>query len=71
MQSPGEIEEENSFQSEEDGLAWDMQLFLGQWQWMRRGWRQPQELQWGRRESKRTSETPPGTWFGGAQKGSL
>ena len=25
----------------------------------------------GRKESRRTSETPPGTWLNGAQKGSL
>ena len=36
------------------------------WQWRRK----PQEVQWGRKESRRTSETPPGTWHGGAQKGS-
>ena len=38
---------------------------------MRRGWRQPQEIQQMRKESKRTSETPPTTWLGGAQWGSL
>ena len=64
-------EEENQCQSEEGALAWDRQLCLGQWQWTRRGWRQPQEVQWGRKESKRTSETPSGTWLGGAQRGSL
>ena len=30
-----------------------------------------QEFQPGRKESKRTSETPQGTWLGGAQRGSL
>ena len=28
----------------------DRQLSLGQWQWMRRGWRQPQEIPRGRYE---------------------
>ena len=37
----------------------------------RKGWRQPQEAQWRRKESKRTSETLPGTWHGEAQRGSL
>ena len=37
----------------------------------RRGWRQPQEIQRERKESKRTSEIPQGTWLGGAQRGSL
>ena len=32
---------------------------------------QSQEIQWGRRESRRTSETPQGMWFGGAQKSSF
>ena len=50
-------------------LAWDRQLC--QWQWTRRGWRQPQEVQQERKESKRTSEIPQGTWHGGAQRGSL
>ena len=44
---------------------------MGQKQWMRKDWRQPQEIQRERKESKRTSETPQGTWFGGAQRGSL
>ena len=47
-------------------FSMDRQLCLGQWQWMRRGWRQPQEIQRERKESKRTSETPQGTWLGGA-----
>ena len=38
---------------------------------MRRGWRKPQEIQQVRKESKRKSETPPSTWLGGAQRGSL
>ena len=41
----GKCEEENSCQSEEGALAWDRQLCLGQWQWTRRGWRQPHEIQ--------------------------
>ena len=32
---------------------------------------QPHEIQCGRKESKRTSETPQGMWLGGARKGSL
>ena len=60
------IEEENPCQSEEGALAWDRQLCLDQWRWARRGWRQPQEIQRERRESKRTSETPQSTWLGGA-----
>ena len=31
----------------------------------------PQEVQRERKESRRTSETSPGTWLDGAQKGSL
>ena len=38
-------EEKNPCQSEEGALAWDKQLCLGQWQWRRRGWRQPHEIQ--------------------------
>ena len=49
--------------SEEDALARDRQLCLGQWQWMRKGWRQPQEIPRERKESKRTSETPQGIWL--------
>ena len=64
-------EEENPCQSEEDALAWDRQLCLDQWRWMRRGWRHPQGIQQERRESKRTSETPQSTWLGVAQLGSL
>ena len=64
-------DEENPCKSEVGALAWDRQLCLGQWQWTRRGWRQPQEIQRERKESKRTSETPLGTWLGGAQKGRL
>ena len=30
-------EEENPYQSEEDALAWDWQLCLGQWQWTKKG----------------------------------
>ena len=32
---------------------------------------QLQETQWGRKRSKRTSETPQGTWLGGTREGSL
>ena len=39
-------------------LTWDRQLCLGQWQWTRRDWRQPQVVQWERKENRRTSETP-------------
>ena len=39
--------------------------------WTRRGWTQLQEIQRERKESKRTSETPQGTWLGGAQRGKL
>ena len=63
--------EENPCQSEEDALAWDRQLCLGQWQWRWRGWRQPQEIPRERKQSKRTSSNPQGTWFCGAQRGSL
>ena len=34
-------------------------------------WRQPQEIQKERKESRRMSETPQGMWLGGAQKDSL
>ena len=54
-------EEENPCQSEEDALAWNRQLCLGQWQWTRKGWRQLHGIQQERKESKRTSETPQGT----------
>ena len=64
-------EEENPCQSEEGALAWDRKLCLDQWRRTRRGWRQPQEIQQVRKESKRTSETPQGTWLGGAQRGSF
>ena len=47
------------------------QLCLGQWQWKRQDWRQLQEVQLGRKKSKRTSEASPGLWLGGAQRGSL
>ena len=60
MQSPGEIEDKIPCQSEEDALAEDRQLCLGQWQWTRRGWRQLQEIQLERKE-RRTSETSQGT----------
>ena len=49
------------------GLA----FFLGQWQWREKGWKQPQKVQWGRKESRRTSETSLETWHDGAQRGSL
>ena len=48
-----------------------LQHGIGQWQWTRKGWRQPHEIQRERKESKMTSETPQGTWLGGAQRGSL
>ena len=62
--------EENPCQSKQDALAYDKQLCLGQWQWTRKGWRQLQKIQWGRKESRRTSEIPQSTWLSGAQKGS-
>ena len=73
MQSPGKNEnvKENPCQSEKDALTWDRQLCQGQWQWRRKGLRQLQEIQRRKRESRRTSETPQGTWLGGARKGSL
>ena len=38
MQRPGEIEDvKTKIQSEEDPLAWDRHLYLGQWQWTRKG----------------------------------
>ena len=37
----------------EDALAWDKQLYLGQWQWTRRGWRQQQENQLGKKDEKK------------------
>ena len=52
-------------------LARDRQLCLGQWQWSRRGWRQPKEIQRERKVSRRTRESNQGTWLGGARKGSL
>ena len=36
---------------------------------MSRGWKQAQEIPRERKESKRTSEIPPATWLGGAQRG--
>ena len=63
--------EENPRLIEEGALAWDRQLCLGQWQWTRRSWRQPQEIQRERKESKKTSETLHDTWLGGTQRGSL
>ena len=66
-----ECEKENPCQSEEDALARNRQLCLGQWQWRRKGWRQPQEIPRERKKSKRTSETPQSTWHGRAQRGSL
>ena len=35
------------------------------------GWRQLQEIQWEKKESKKTSETPQGRWLSGALRGSL
>ena len=71
VQEREKCEEENPCQNEEGALAWNTQLCLGKWQWGSRGWRQPQGIQRVRKESERTSETPQGTWLGGAQKGSL
>ena len=45
-------EEENPCQNEEDTLAWERQLCLGQWQWTRRGRRQLQEIQRERKRAK-------------------
>ena len=64
-------EEENPCQSEEANLAWDRQLCLDQWRRTRKGWGQLHEMQQVINENKRTSETPPSTWLGGAQRGSL
>ena len=62
MQKPGKIEEvKKKIQSEEGVLAWDRQLCLGQWQGTGRDWRQPQEIQRGRKGTKRTRETPQGS----------
>ena len=36
-----------------------------------KGWRQPQEVQWRRKKSRRMNKTPLGRWLGGAQRGSL
>ena len=36
---------------QEKFLAWDRQLFLGQWQWTWRGLWHPRKLQRGRREA--------------------
>ena len=38
-------EEEIQCQSEEGALAWDRQLCLDQWQWTKKGWTQPQEME--------------------------
>ena len=37
MRRPGEIEDVKKFHARSEGvaLAWDRQLCLGQWQWMR------------------------------------
>ena len=67
----GKCKEENPCQSKEGALAWDRQLCLDQWQWTRRGCRQPLKIQQVRKESKRTSETPQSMWLGRAQRGSL
>ena len=48
---------ENPCQSKEGTLAWDRQLCMGQWQWMRRSLWQSQQVQSGRRGSKRTNKT--------------
>ena len=58
---------ENPCQSEEGALHWDRQLCLGQWQWTKSGLWLSQEIQREERRSKRTSETPQGTWLGGAR----
>ena len=54
-------EEENPCQSGEGALACDRQLRMGQWQWTRRDLWQPQKIQRGRRDSRKTNETPRGT----------
>ena len=74
MRSPGEIEDVKKkihARAREGALARDRQLCLGQWQWTRRGWRQPQEIQRERRMNRRTNETPQGSWLSRVQKGSL
>ena len=74
MQRPEKIEnvkKKNPCQSEEDALAWDKQLCLSQWQGTRIGWRQPLESHRRRWGSRRASDTPQGTWLGGALKGNL
>ena len=47
-------------------FSMDRQLCLGQWLWTSKGLWQPQEIQRGRRRSKKTNETPQGTWLGKA-----
>ena len=44
---------------------------LSQWQWTGRGLWQPQEIQLGKRESRKTNKTLRGTWLGGDQIGTL
>ena len=61
----------NPCQSKEDALAWDRQLRLGQWQWTSRGLWQPRETQRGRRRSRKTNETPQGTWLKEDRRGNL
>ena len=51
---------ENPCQSEDGALAWNRQVCLGQWQWMRRGLWQPQKIQLGRRENRKRNETLQG-----------
>ena len=57
-QKKSKICQRKSIPSEEDGLARDSQLCLGQWQWTRRGLWQPQKIQQERRGSRKTN----GTW---------
>ena len=74
MRRPGQIEDvKKKFHAKARKMRSHgiRQLCLGQWQRRGKGWRQPQQVQWRRKESKRTSETPPRTWHGGAQRGSL
>ena len=73
MQNPGEIEnvKKKIHARVRKMLIMNRQLCLGQWQWKKKGWRQPQKIQRKRRDSRRTSQTPQGTWLSGARKDSL
>ena len=56
------IEQENLCQSEEGALAWDKQISLGQWKWTRRVLWLPRKIQWKRKESRKSNDTPQGMW---------